>query len=243
MERLGLVFSILIGFIGSLGCCCPAVVRNRPIVIAPPPIVLPPPPELNPVAPQPANPPLAGARTFDLIPIVDLNWDVVDGKGKWRLENNKLLCTEGNFVPRVQIPYVPPAEYDFSVTFAQPGLRNGISLIMPKPGGGMFFWYLGINGGSGYGFAADPANKGGEIPGLVKVNAIHVTTVQVRQGGVKGYLDGKLLLDHRTDFRDLKSDNWREMKNQRLLGVACDDPATFHRIQIVEITGNGKASR
>ena len=44
----------------------------------------------------------------------------------------------GSFVPRVQFPYQPPQEYDYVVTFLQPGLRNGISLIMPNPNGGSF---------------------------------------------------------------------------------------------------------
>ena len=250
MARAGHILAALIALAGSLGCCCPAFAPNRPIVIQPPPVVLEAPPvvvepprEQKPVAPQPAMPAVAGPRTFDLISIIDLKWDVVDGPTKWQMQGNQLQCIEGNFVPRVQIPYVPPIEYDFIVSFSQPALRNGISLIMPKPGGGMFFWYLGSNGGSGYGFSADPANKGGDVPGLIKANTTHVTAVQVRQGGVKAFVDGKQLLEHRTDFRDLKSDNWRQMRNERLLGVACDDPATFHRIQIVEVTGNGKAAR
>lgn len=247
MARVGVVLTSLVALFSSLACCCPAAFRGRPIVIAPPPIVIqePPPPivQPKPVAPQPAAPPKTGPRTSDLIPIIDLQFDVVDGQGKWQLQDKKLLCTEGHFVPRVQVPYMPPEEYDFSVTFSQPGLRNGVSLIMPKPGGGMFYWYVGQNNGSGYGFAAQPANKGGDIQKLIQVNTVYVTTVQVRRNGVKGLLAGKVLVDHPTDFNDLITDNWRQMKNDRLLGVACDDPATFHRIQIVEITGDGKAAR
>ena len=244
MPRVAGLFTSVVAVLSSLACCCPGAFQPRPIVFAPPPIVVPQPPiEQKVAAPQPAAPPAVGPRTFDLIPIVDLQWDVVDGQGKWRLQDKKLVCTEGNFVPRVQIPYIPPEEYDFIVTFSQPGLRNGVSLIMPKPGGGMFFWYVGINNGNGYGFSANPAPIGGEIPKLIQANTVHVTTVQVRRDGVKGVIGGKTYVDHRTDFRDLQSDHWRQMKNDRLLGVACDDPATFHRIQILEITGSGRPSR
>src|SRR5262249_28276809 len=130
-------------------------------------------------------------------------------------------------------------------TFSQPGLRNGISLIMPRPGGGMFFWYVGNNNGTGYGFggAAGVNNKGGDMQKLIQPNMVYATTVQVRRDSVKGLVGGKLLVDHRTGLQDLGIDNWRQMKNERILGVACDDPTTFHRIQIVEITGNGRPAR
>src|SRR5262249_18043696 len=77
-------------------------------------------------------------RVYNLIPLIDTNRDVLHGS--WRIENNQLRCDTTHFVPRVQIPYRPPEEYDFLVTFTQPNLRNGINLIMPNKHGGTFFW-------------------------------------------------------------------------------------------------------
>lgn len=241
MCRLGAILAALLSMTSSLACCCPAAF-NRPIVVQPPPIVVEQPPIDNkPVAPQPKKPlAVAGApRTFDLIPVIDLQWDVVDGQGKWQMQGTQLKCIEGHFVPRVQIPYVPPQEYDFVVTFSQPALRNGISLIMPKPDGGMFYWAVGFNNGSGYGFDSD---RGLNSQNLIQANMQSTTTVQVRKAGITALVNGKALLQNQ-DPRTLNSDDWRRMKNDRLLGVACDDPCTFHRIQIVEITGSGKPSR
>ena len=96
----------------------------------------PPPPEGRP-----------GKTTVDLIPFIDPRKDSVHGK--WLVHENVLHCNDQHFVPRIQIPYRPPEEYDFVVTFSQPALRNGISLVMPKPGGdGWFFWHVGGAGGS-----------------------------------------------------------------------------------------------
>ncbi len=244
MPRLATAAAAVISLASSLACCCPAgfqkpIVINAPPVAVQPPVAEQPP---QPAAPQPRKPPaVAGApRTFDLIPIIDLQWDVVDGAGKWRVQDNKLYCDEGHFVPRVQIPYVPPQEYDFAVTFSQPALRNGVSLIMPKAAGGMFYWAVGFNGGAGYGFDAD---RGLNIPQLIQPGMTYTTTVQVRRDRVRCLLNGKQLTEHRGDLGALRIDSWRQMKNERLLGVACDDPCIFHRIQIVEINGTGRASR
>lgn len=245
MCRLAAVLTTLVSLISSIACCCPC---NRPFVIQPPPVVVqgpannnPPPAEKKPMPPQPKSPPaVAGAqRTYDLIPIIDLKWDIVDGEGKWQLQGTQLKCVEGNFVPRVQIPYSPPQEYDYVVTFSQPSLRNGVSLIMPKPGGGTFYWAVGFKNGSGYGFDPD---HGADLPKLIEPKVQYVVTAQVRQGSVKGLVNGKMLMEHR-DVRNLRADDWRRMKNESILGIACDDPCTFHRIQIVEVTGKGKPAR
>jgi len=243
MTRLSAILLALVSLASSVACCCPARMI-RPPVIAPPPVVVQAPVEPNPPKkelPQPGRPPaVAGkGRTYDLIPIIDLQWDVVDGAGKWQLQGKQLKCVEGNFVPRVQVPYIPPQEYDFTVTFSQPALRNGVSLIIPKPGGGTFYWAVGFHDGDGYGFDSD---RGANIAKLIQPNVQYVTSVQVRKGTVRTLLDGKILLENNNPAA-LTSDDWRRMKNDRLLGIACDDPCTFHRIQITEITGSGKPAR
>jgi hypothetical protein len=211
-----------------------------------------PPRPLAPLAPQRANaapgqkadtPAVAAPLRYNLMPLIDLNQDVLEGKGKWHMQEKLLVCHEGHFAPRVQIRYVPPDEYDFTVGFTQHRLRNGVFLIMPKPGGGTFFWTVGFNNGASYGFSPLGSTKGGKLASLIAANEAYVTTVQVRRGSVRAFLDGSLLLDHGTDLSDMKTDHWHSVKNDRLLAVGCDDPTTFHRIWIAEISGKGKASR
>ena len=199
-------------------------------------------PDPNAVVPplQPQPPGVDVRRTVDLLALIDPTQDAIHGR--WVIANKNLQCPEGNSVPRIQIPYQPPAEYDFVVEFSQPALRNGISLIMPKPGGGSFFWYLGSNGGNAYGFGSNP-NKEGQALGLIQPNTRYTTTVQVRRDGVKGLINGKELMNLRTNLQDLTADNWREIRDTSLLAVACDDPTVFYTIQLVETTGNGKRTR
>ncbi len=188
--------------------------------------------------PPPAS--AAGKRVVDLIPLIDPHVDAVHGK--WSVINNVLHCPDMHLVPRVQIPYQPPAEYDFVTTFSQPGLRNGISMIMPNPKGGAFFFAVGSEGGQRYLFHANP-EIGGRVPGLIRANTHHTVTVEVRRRGVRAIVDGKELVNHATDFRDLTSDDWRRMNNTQRLGIACDDPTVFHYLRVVEITGVGTARR
>ena len=218
------------------------VVHNEPIFAPKPPDAPPANPMLvaNALA-QPAPPQgIPGKRMIDLIPLIDPGQDAVHGR--WAVADNVLHCNDGSFVPRIKIPYRPPEEYDFIVTFSQPGLRNGISLVMPNPNGGSFFWALGFDDGSQFCFHSNP-DKGGKIPGLIAVNTAYTTTVKVRKNSVQGLVNGKLLMELKTDYKDLTCDDWRKIPDTTNLAVACDDPTVFHYVRVIEITGRGKRTR
>jgi hypothetical protein len=194
------------------------------------------------VVPQPPAPPgVAGKTTVDLIPLLNPARDTIHGR--WTIAQNMLHCPEGNFVPRIEIPYQPPEEYDFLVTFSQSEeLRNGISLVMPNPNGGSFFWFLANEEGRAFGFHANP-DKMGHLPEPIRLGTAYTTVVQVRKGGVTGLLNGRVLLSLKTDFRNLTCDGWRKIRDTKHLAVACDDPTVFHYVRVVEITGSGKKTR
>ena len=88
------------------------------------------------------------AKSINLLELLDPAKDFKP-QNKWAIANGVLRCTEGNFVPKVVFPYQPPEEYDVSFTFAQPGLRNGVGVIMPNPNGGhSFLFWVGGDGGT-----------------------------------------------------------------------------------------------
>jgi hypothetical protein len=204
--------------------------------------ILPSLPPATPIAnaiPQPEAPPaVAGKKTIDLVPLFDQKKDVA--LGRWVVVKNTLHCNDMSNVPRIQFPYEPPQEYDYIVTFSQPTLRNGVSLVMPNPKGGMFHFGFGFHGGWRYDLHG---SNFGTVPNMLSANKAYTVTVQVRRDGVKALLDGKELLAHKTDFRDLTCDGYRDMPNKKFLALACDDPTVFHYVQVVEITGAGKPGR
>jgi len=79
--------------------------------------------------------------------------------------------------------------------------------------------------------------------GPLTASKAYTTVVQVRRDGVKAFLDGKLLQEHRNNFGDLKSDHYHEIQDAKLLAVTCDDPTVFHYVRVVEISGAGKKTR
>jgi hypothetical protein len=203
---------------------------------------LPPAEEGTPVPGAIGQPPpplrVPGKRTIDLIRLIDPRKDTV--RGRWLVVGSALHCNDQGDVPRIQIPYQPPAEYDFIVTFSQPQLRNGVSLIMPSPKGGSFFLLVGRHGGWGFELHG---SKVEDLSGPMAANKAYTITMQVRQGGVKALLDGKVLVQLETDFHDLTADGYRTIPDKTLLGVACDDATVFHYVRVVEISGRGKKIR
>lgn len=156
-----------------------------------------------------------------------------------------LHCESGGLVPRVHTPYQPPAEYDFVVTFSQERLRNGVSLIMPNRNGETFYWCVGSRRGAEHGLSVDGKNVEVKLPmgREVRAGTYHTAVVQVRRNEVRALLDGKEVLRRKTDFKDLKTDGWRKMKDNTVLSVACDDPTVFTAVRVIEIRGTGKRVR
>ena len=71
-------------------------------------------------------------------------------------------------------------------------------------------------------------------------NRQYKTLVQVRKNGVKGFVDGKLIVNYPTDFADLRNDSWHDLKDKTALGLSCDDPAAFYAMHLIEASGSGK---
>ena len=79
--------------------------------------------------------------------------------------------------------------------------------------------------------------------GQITPGTLHTVVIKVRRDQVEAVMDGKVLITHKTDFKELGCDDWRELLDRNVLGIYCDDPTVFQTIQVVEITGTGKQSR
>ena len=145
-------------------------------------------------AAEPSAPAVAArGKVIDFLEIIDTD---LDGKPpqKWLLVEGLLSCVEGHMVPKIILPYEPPEEYDFTLTFEQPKFRNGVALIMPNGAGKVFNVAAAEKGGSVAGLSIG-GFYGHEFavtkPGLFKTARGYTLTVEVRKESITGKVDGQ----------------------------------------------------
>jgi hypothetical protein len=186
----------------------------------------------------------SGKKEVNLLNLLDLSKDIVDGNNKWRLDKSTLACVEGNFWPRLQFPYQPPQDYDYSITFAQARLRNGVALIMPNRVGGMFSVIVGSQTGNAYRLFW---GKDISVPGLIRPGMKYTFTAQVRKDSLKVFLKEEGMKEKKIgeldDIRKLKNEtNWGKIE-PGVVGLSADDPCTFYNVQVIEYGKPGKKLR
>ncbi len=204
---------------------------------APPP---PPPPEKKP----PAGPPI------DLLKSLDPEKDVLEGK--WALRGGKLLLLEKRAsdapLPRVQIPYLPPEEYDLRLTFRHAG--NGEVYLILSKGGSPFAFEMGGSGNTVFALRSVREPSGDSSTAVVKKarclegTRLYTAVVEVRRDGIKAYLD-ELLIAYASirEAGDLSLPPALALRDGHFFGIACAHQTVVTAIEIVEVKGRGKALR
>ncbi|MGH2690166.1 MAG: hypothetical protein ACRDKW_15375, partial [Actinomycetota bacterium] len=81
--------------------------------------------------------PSTGSKTIDLLKLVDPAKDSV--QGAWRFEGTALVTGPARF-SRLQIPYVPPAEYDLRAVVERKDGSN--SIVFGLVAGGRQFCFV-----------------------------------------------------------------------------------------------------
>ncbi len=187
------------------------------------------------------------SRVIDLLAKIDLNQDARP-RDKWAVYKGTLRCVKGHMVPKVVLPYEPPEEYDVRFSFMQPKLRHSVGLILPKAGTS-FAWLVGEDAGSTCVFTINGDHNGPANPtrktarGLIQPNRKYTSTVKVRNDSVKAYINGRLVVDYKTDFKDMRTTVWHRISETRQLGIFADDPTVFYELTVTEVTGKGKTLR
>lgn len=188
----------------------------------------------------------AWARAINLMPLIDPEKDTV--KGTWRIEKGKLL-SGSNMHERIVIPYEPPGEYDFRIVFCRMSGEESVVQYVSQAGR-MALWLMGGGRDRIFGFELVNGKMAGSNQTTVRrdrgiqVEQVHTSALKVRRDGVKAYLDGELITQWQTDFSDARLDRRWDLPDQRLLGVGSwRSPTAFHKIELLEITGRGKALR
>jgi hypothetical protein len=185
---------------------------------------------------------------INLVKLIDLNKDVVNGV--WKLQGDKLM-SDNTQAARVEIPYEPPSEYDLRVTFTRNDGQGDVFFALTK-NNRSFEWGMGVAGNTCFGFGiyrgqwvGDPGCQGATvIPNGITNGKVHMSLVQVRKDGLKGFLDGKLIKELKDPYADLSSHGMLRLRNESILGVGSYLSATtFLKVELIEVTGKGKKTR
>lgn len=224
----------------SKASTAPSVASNRPPVAV----------RENPPT-APSTPSAIQGKTIDLLALVDLKRDVIAGEWFRKVDGieKRGRGTTDNGVPRLQLPYQPPAEYDFEIEFTPLSEQQSIGQMIsaesrtfswivagyttqePKAGFEMFDWA--------------PTSKPSEVAVDMKANLEirgrrYVSRVEVRSTGLRGLLDGVELVNWQGDFSRLSVDAMNKLRDDKHLGLRAARDVIFHRITVHEITGTGK---
>ncbi len=197
------------------------------------------------VNPTARGPPGTGGW-IDLMKMIDPTKDSVNGK--WEIRNGSWVSDNSNQA-RLEIPYQPPEEYDFRITFTRTKGNDVVAQILSK-NGRQFMWGAGwgqdkylsfeLIDGKGAGFNKTTIERNGYL----KNGKMHTSLVEVRKGGVKAYLDGKLMAEYKTNYDDLSLVSTWQLRDSNSLGIGSyASPTIFHKIELCEVTGKGKRLR
>jgi len=180
-------------------------------------------------------------RALDLLPLVDVQAGAVSGT--WSQRDGALVSGDNDCA--IEFPYQPPEEYDYRIIFtplAGPPAVGPVCL----GGGRQFLWILGWEQNQKC-FFDNIMMRGPENP--TTKTAAHwydvgqrcMALIKVRRNGVQGFLNGKLVCEWRTDFRDMALwCNWA-LHRPNVLGLRENAaPVAFHQVQVVEVSGDGK---
>lgn len=198
-----------------------------------------------PEQPEPSAP-LPGTPEIDLLALVDPTRDAV--KGAWTIENGRLVSDDGN-ASRLEIPYVLPEEYTFTIEFVRRSGNDAVNQILSHAGK-VFVWQMGGWDNTVFGLSEIAGRRADENPTAVRKERclengrIYTSTVEVRRDRVTVWFNNRKLVEWKTDYRDLgMNDDWR-LRQDTLPGLGTrGSPTEFRKIRLFEFSGKGRSLR
>ncbi|HXX92656.1 MAG TPA: hypothetical protein VEN81_03425, partial [Planctomycetota bacterium] len=187
----------------------------------------------------------------NLISLIDADLDSV--VGDWSVQGGKLGSPKRSRPPRMhllQIPYVPPEEYDLTLVieskgpFDPKGDTTSVDFGLPwgeiRPAVVLDGWDGTVRGLS----LIDGKNASeNETTGRTRIftdGTPHTVVCSVRKAGIAVTVDGKSILDWKGEAKRLSSDwTYRDLPDKRTPFLAAWIGYVFHKIELSPVTGAG----
>jgi dienelactone hydrolase len=183
---------------------------------------------------------------IDLLKLLDLKQDVV--QGEWGFKEGKLHSGKGQGT-RIQIPYLPPDEYDLTIVAARVegtdsmniGLVRGSSQFCACVDG----WTSTVHGLSLVdGKLAADNETARRIGGVLKQNRPSTIVCSVRTESVTVTVDGRKVIEWKGDASRLSNYKEIAVPNPRALFMATwDTRFLFAKMTLTPISGEGQKLR
>jgi len=182
-----------------------------------------------------------GARKLNLIDLFESQHVV---RGDWKKQSDgRLVCSTRHLVPRIQLPYIPPDEYNVRLAYKQPALRHAVGIIFPcLQSNRMSVWEMPP------GDSRTPTTcrlyfsgfQAVEVYKKMQPDVLYTVEVHFRRDRIRAYLDSQEILNYPTSYSRPTPSGFFRMPSPRQLGISCDDPTEFHLIELQEVSGPGQ---
>jgi len=178
---------------------------------------------------------------INLLPLIDPAKDTV--AGSWSVVKGA-LTSSGKGEEKLQLPYEPPAEYDYRITFTKETGTNCVVQMLAS-GDIPFIWVMGNSGNFTFHYVKSaglgPNKTTVQRPNGLKNGRRHTSFIKVRKDGCEAFLDSRSVSKWETDYADVSVQPWWLLRDKSLLGVGTGDSRTlFHSIEVKEVSGTGK---
>jgi len=183
----------------------------------------------------------------NLLRLIDPRQDAV--QGEWTLEGQAVVCAPGPAL-RLQIPYVPPDEYDLTVVVDRREGGDAVSVGLAR-GNAQFLLYVDAHPVLGYKSGLElldgklvsdnPASHSGALLANGKPSMIQIA---VRKAGVNVTVDGKVIVSFQGNYGRLTNGAGWKVPNPKALFIGgWGSRIHFTKIVLTIVSGQGKKLR
>ncbi|HWE94452.1 MAG TPA: hypothetical protein VG269_10845 [Tepidisphaeraceae bacterium] len=183
-------------------------------------------------------------RSIDLLGIVDASRDAWHGTFKWA--GADLVAVRG-YDDSIEFPVHLPDDFDYRIEFVRNSGDDAVMQSMPRPPG-YFSWVIAGWRNEWAGFEMINEAQANANATSVRFKPMltngrkYVSLVQVRHDGVKGFLDGKLVAQWKTDYHDFTA---RHLPRQAAFPsiTIWTSEATISAAELIGISAEPKVGR
>ena len=183
-------------------------------------------------------------KTVDLLSLIDPARDAV--AGVWKMSAG-VLASDDTQHARIAFPYEPPEEYDFRLEFARAQDKGNMAALLVEHGT-PFGWAMGVQSNRVCRFESVNRHVHEGNPTEVKFplqrDRKYILVIKVRKDGVQAIVDGKVIDEYKTDYKDMSRYALWKLPNERTLAIGTSEGEfLIYSAEVVEINGEGKGKR